>query len=101
MDPRGVAVQHLELLGVEARLLQEVGGAHAGVERVSRDQVAQTQLDERAQIPGRAMGEFHDATRLPVDEDDVSAADVGGFHAGGKIIARHPESTGPHDRTAA
>src|SRR2546430_16411965 len=73
---RLVAVQDLELLGIEPRLVQEVGGADPRIEGVPRDQVAEPQLDERPEVARRAVGEFHDAAGLAVGEDDGAAADV-------------------------
>jgi hypothetical protein len=37
-------------------------------------------LHERAQVAGRAVREVHDAARLAVDQEDVTFADVCGFH---------------------
>src|SRR5207247_7014457 len=49
-------------------------------ERVTGDEIAQPHLDERAQVTGGAVRELHDAGRLAVEQDDVAAPDVGGFH---------------------
>src|SRR3989475_10480086 len=60
-------------------------------------------LDERAQVTGGAVRELHDAGRLAVEQDDVAAPDVGGFHLiidrpsrGRKISRLSVESTGWH-----
>src|SRR3989442_509162 len=50
------------------------------IEGGPRDQVAEPQLDERPEVARRAVGEFHDAAGLAVDEDDVAAANVGCLH---------------------
>src|SRR2546427_12646333 len=60
-------------------------------------------LDERAQVTGGAVRELDDAGRLAVEQDDVAAPDVGGFHliidrpSRGRNISRlSAESTGWH-----
>src|SRR5207237_5606075 len=75
-------VEHLELFRLERGLVHELCGREPRVERVSRGQIAEPQLHERAQIPGRAVREVHDAGWLPVDQDDVATPDVGCLHDG-------------------
>src|SRR5438046_273103 len=45
-----IAIQDLELLGLERRLVHKVGGGEASVERVPRDEVSQPQLNEGPQV---------------------------------------------------
>ncbi len=80
MDAAGVAVQDLELLGVEPGFLHKVGGVEARVEGVPVEQIAEPHLDERAQIAGGAVGEVHHPARLAVDDEDVPLADIGCLH---------------------
>jgi hypothetical protein len=80
MDSTPIPVQDLELLGVEPGLLDELGGTEAMLESGAGIQVPHPGLHEGPEIPGGAVGELHDPAWLPLEEDDVAAADVGGLH---------------------
>ena len=75
-----IAIQHLELFGLERRLLHEIGGGKPCVERVPGDEVAEPYLNEGAEVSRRAVGKIHHPARLPLDHDDVPAANVGCLH---------------------
>ena len=76
-----VPVQHLKLLGVEPGVVDEFGGAQAGIERVARVEIPETDLDERPEIAGGPVLEVHHAARSAADHENVAAADVGSLHA--------------------
>src|SRR5439155_16920978 len=90
-----VLIEDLHLLRVESRFVEEIGGGETLIERVTRDKIPETDLHERAQIAGSAMGEVHDAARLAVDHEDVSFANVCGFHGSGNINRPPWHSKGP------
>ncbi len=80
MNPVGVPVHDLEVLGVEPGILHEFGGAETGIEGVAARQVAQADLHERPQVARGAMLKIHDAARVAIDHQDVTAADITGLH---------------------
>ena len=80
VDAVAVAIHDLHFLGVEPRVLDELGGAEPGVEGVAAGEVPEPDLDERAQVARGAVLEIHDPARLAVDDEHVAAADVACLH---------------------
>src|SRR5256885_348980 len=87
-----VAVQHLELLGLERRLVHEIGGSQAQVEGVPGDEAAEPHLHERPQVARRAVGEVHHAARLSLDHHDVAGATNAGRRRTSPGFQRKPYS---------
>ncbi len=83
-----VLIQDLHLLRVETRFLEEVGRGKTLIERVTGNETAETHLHECPEVAGRAVREVHDAARLAVDHEDVTFANVCGFHGSGNLSAR-------------
>jgi len=75
-----VLIEDLHLLGVETRFVEELSSRETLIECVARNKIAETHLDERTQVAWRAVREVHDAARLAVDHEDVTLADISGFH---------------------
>src|SRR5207244_1680218 len=73
------------LLPVESRFVEETGGGETLIEHVTRKKIPETDLHERAQVARSAMGEVHDPARLAVDHEDVTFANVCGFHGSGNL----------------
>ena len=80
MDSVGITIEHLQLLGVQPRLLDEFGGAEPVLEGGASVQVSHAGLDECPQIPRRPVGELHDPAGLALEEDHVAPANVACLH---------------------
>ena len=80
-----ILVEDLHLLRVETGFLEKVSCGEALVERVARNETTETHLHERPEIARRTMRKVHDPARLAVDHENVTFANVCGFHGSGNI----------------
>jgi len=80
-----ILIEHLHLFGVETRFIQEVRRGEALIEGVAGDEIPEPYLHKRAQVAGRPVSEVHHAAGLAVDHEDVTFANVCGFHGSGNL----------------
>ena len=83
-----ILIEDLHLLGIEPRFLQKIGGRKTLIEGVARHETPKTHLHERPEVAWRAVREIHDPARLAVDHEDVTFANVSGFHGSGNLNQR-------------
>jgi hypothetical protein len=80
VHPIAIAIEHLQLLGVEPSLFDELRCAEAMLEGGSAIQVTHPGLNERTEVAGSPMGEFHHPAGLAFEVDHVPTANICGLH---------------------
>jgi hypothetical protein len=80
MDSVRISIQDLQLLGVEASFLDELGGTEPMLEGGAAGQVPHPGLDESPEIARCTVSEFHDPAGLAFEKDDMPASDVACLH---------------------
>ena len=80
-----ILVEHLHLFGVEPGFLQKVRRGEALIEGVTGNQTAETHLHECPKVARSAVRKVHDPAGLAVDHEDVTFANVCGFHGSGNL----------------
>jgi hypothetical protein len=75
-----VLIEDLQLLGVEAGFLQQLGGAEPGLEAVAGVQVPHPDLDECPEVAGGPVLELHDTAGIAFVNDDGAPPDIACLH---------------------